>query len=62
MNCIVDMNDNVQTIASRSAHPGGVISCRGDGSVTFYSNSINIDVWRALCSSRGGEVIDATDL
>jgi prepilin-type N-terminal cleavage/methylation domain-containing protein len=42
-------------IASRSYHPGGVQSATGDGSVKFRTDTINLDVWRALSSSRGGE-------
>jgi prepilin-type N-terminal cleavage/methylation domain-containing protein len=44
-------------IASRSYHSGGVQTAMGDGSVKFRSDTINIDVWRALSSSRGGESI-----
>ena len=53
------MNDAHQTMASRSAHPAGVNSSMGDGSVRFFSDIIDVQVWRALCSSRGGEVIDS---
>jgi prepilin-type N-terminal cleavage/methylation domain-containing protein len=42
-------------LASRSYHPGGVQSALGDGSVKFRTDTISIDVWRALASSRGGE-------
>jgi prepilin-type N-terminal cleavage/methylation domain-containing protein len=41
--------------AARSKHPGGVNSLKGDGSVTFFSDSIDLAVWRALGSTRGGE-------
>jgi len=44
--------------ASRSAHPGGVNSAMGDGSVRFINNYVDVQTWRALCSSRGGEPID----
>ena len=44
-------------IVSRSRHPGGVNSVFCDGHVTFISNSIAIDAWRALSTSRGGETI-----
>jgi prepilin-type N-terminal cleavage/methylation domain-containing protein len=46
-----------QAIAARSHHPGGVQASRCDGSVSFYSDSIDEDVWRALTSAAGGEVI-----
>jgi len=57
--CTVTMEDNVQTIASRSAHPGGVNSAMGDGSVRFSTESIDVFIWRAICSSRGSETISA---
>jgi prepilin-type N-terminal cleavage/methylation domain-containing protein len=44
-------------IASRSYHPGGVQAAMGDGSVKFRSDTISIDVWRALASSRGAEKV-----
>jgi prepilin-type N-terminal cleavage/methylation domain-containing protein len=53
--CVVDMNDDNQTIASRSAHPGGVNSAFGDAGVRFYSDSVDVQVWRALCSAWGDE-------
>jgi prepilin-type N-terminal cleavage/methylation domain-containing protein/prepilin-type processing-associated H-X9-DG protein len=58
--CIVDMNDSNQTIASRSPHTGGVNSAMGDGSVRFITDAVDVVTWRALCSSQGGEVIDAS--
>jgi prepilin-type N-terminal cleavage/methylation domain-containing protein/prepilin-type processing-associated H-X9-DG protein len=42
-------------MASRSRHTGGVNSVMCDGSVRFTQQSINIDTWRALSTSRGGE-------
>lgn len=45
------------TLASRSRHAGGVNVGLCDGSVTFISDNITIDVWRALSTTRGGEVI-----
>lgn len=49
--------NNEQYTASRSHHSGGVQAAMGDGSVKFRSNSINIDVWRALASARGAESV-----
>jgi prepilin-type N-terminal cleavage/methylation domain-containing protein len=40
-------------ITARSKHRGGVNASRCDGSVTFYSDSISDQVWRALTSARG---------
>ncbi len=53
--CVVDMDLEQQTIASRSPHAGGVHSALGDGSVRFVHDAIDAAVWRALCSSAGGE-------
>jgi prepilin-type N-terminal cleavage/methylation domain-containing protein len=46
-------------LASRSRHPGGVSAVLGDGSVRFIKNSINLITWRALSTTRGGEIISA---
>jgi prepilin-type N-terminal cleavage/methylation domain-containing protein/prepilin-type processing-associated H-X9-DG protein len=45
--------------AARSFHPGGVNALLADGSVKFYKSSINQNIWRALSTSQGGEVISA---
>ena len=45
--------------AARSRHPGGVNAVNCDGSVHYYKNTVNIIVWRALASTRGGEIISA---
>ncbi len=58
--CVIDMNDAHQTMASRSAHPAGVNTAMGDASMRYISDTIDVQVWRALCSSRGREVIDAS--
>jgi prepilin-type N-terminal cleavage/methylation domain-containing protein/prepilin-type processing-associated H-X9-DG protein len=42
-----------------SRHPGGVNLLMGDGSVRFLKDTVNVDVWRALGTIRGGEVISA---
>jgi prepilin-type N-terminal cleavage/methylation domain-containing protein/prepilin-type processing-associated H-X9-DG protein len=40
--------------ASRSRHVGGVNSLLCDGSVRFFANSIDLNVWRAAGSSQDG--------
>ncbi|WP_435016480.1 DUF1559 domain-containing protein [Tundrisphaera sp. TA3] len=45
--------------ASRSRHPGGVNSVFCDGSVKFVKNTININTWRAISTSKGGEVVSS---
>jgi prepilin-type processing-associated H-X9-DG protein len=46
---------------ARSSHPGGVNAAMADGSVRFAKDSVAINTWRALSSSRGGEVLRASD-
>jgi prepilin-type N-terminal cleavage/methylation domain-containing protein/prepilin-type processing-associated H-X9-DG protein len=45
---------------SRSRHPGGVNALSCDGSVKFFKDSINYATFRAVGSSQGNEVIDAS--
>ena len=47
-----------QYIVSRSRHPGGVHALMCDGSVQFFEDSININLWRNMSSMAGGEVGD----
>ena len=50
---------NIQ--AARSRHTDGVNVVLGDGSVRFVSQSINIDVWRAMSTIAGGEPVTLPD-
>ncbi len=43
---------------ARSFHSGGVQVLLCDGSTQFVSQGVKQDVWRALFSRNGGEVID----
>ncbi|MEX0866657.1 MAG: DUF1559 domain-containing protein [Pirellulales bacterium] len=45
------------TNAARSRHIGGVQAALCDGSVTFISDHIDLQSWRALSTARGGEVV-----
>ena len=47
-------------ITSRSYHEGGVQSAMLDGSVSFQTESIDLDLWRALSTRRRGEVVSLT--
>jgi hypothetical protein len=49
------LTNNVTIMSARSFHAGGVNAALGDCSVRFFSDTINIDVWRALASTYGGE-------
>lgn len=62
-NLIGDNNGTpLQSFAARSKHPGGVHASFCDGSVRFFSNTTNLATWRALSTSKGGEVFDASEL
>lgn len=47
-------------LSASSTHPGGVNVSMADGSVRFVSQTINAQVWRALGTRAGGEVISAS--
>jgi prepilin-type N-terminal cleavage/methylation domain-containing protein len=44
---------------ARSNHPQGVHASMADGSVRFVKSSINLNIWKALGSRAGGEIIDS---
>jgi prepilin-type N-terminal cleavage/methylation domain-containing protein/prepilin-type processing-associated H-X9-DG protein len=44
----------------RSRHPGGLQFAFADGSVHFVTNAINLNLYRALATIQGGEVVDAS--
>ncbi len=44
-----------ESIAARSRHPSGVSAVQCDGSVRFFSNNVNLDVWRAWGSAAAGD-------
>lgn len=48
---------NFALVSARSAHTGGVQIALVDGSCRFVSENINLDIWRALATRAGGEVI-----
>ena len=57
-NCQVENNwPNANYYAARSLHPGGVNASFCDGSVHFFSDEIDLSVWRALSTSQGSESI-----
>jgi prepilin-type N-terminal cleavage/methylation domain-containing protein len=47
---------------ARSRHPGGVNAMLGDASVRFIKNSISLQVWRALSTMQGGEIVSSDAL
>ncbi len=46
-------------LAARSRHPGGVNALLGDGSVRFIKDSVREDIWWALGSRAGNEVLSS---
>jgi prepilin-type processing-associated H-X9-DG protein len=44
-----------------SYHPGGVNLLFGDGSVKFMKETVALNVWRALSTRNGGEVLSSSD-
>jgi prepilin-type N-terminal cleavage/methylation domain-containing protein len=44
-------------VTSRSHHQGGVFSLLMDGSVRFVAETVELDVWRAVSTRDGGEVV-----
>jgi prepilin-type N-terminal cleavage/methylation domain-containing protein/prepilin-type processing-associated H-X9-DG protein len=57
--CTGTAGDSEAFAASRSRHPGGVNVLFGDGGVRFVKDTISHQVWIALNTTRGGEVISA---
>ncbi len=49
--------DTYAAVTSRSYHPGGVNALFMDGSGHFMSNSVRQEIWRALGTRAGGEVV-----
>jgi len=45
------------TMAATSRHPNGVNVVFGDGSLRFVTNNIDLSIWRAMGTRRGGEVV-----
>jgi len=49
----------LQSFAARSHHPGGVNAAMCDGSIHFFSDYIEWNVWQAMSTAQGGEPVDA---
>ncbi len=58
MPCIVQGGLGDEYYAARSRHPGGVNVLFGDGHAEFYENSVDLKVWRALATVKGGEILN----
>jgi hypothetical protein len=53
----VSAQGNYTRMAARSWHAGGVNAGLADGSIRFVTNQINLDIWRGVGSTNGGEVV-----
>jgi prepilin-type processing-associated H-X9-DG protein len=51
------VNDAGGATTASSRHPGGVHVALADGSARFVQEQLALDVWWALGSSAGGEVL-----
>jgi prepilin-type processing-associated H-X9-DG protein len=59
--CNLIGNDTLgQSLAARSLHTGGVNAVMCDGSVRFFPDTIDLDVWQALSTANGSESVSAT--
>jgi prepilin-type N-terminal cleavage/methylation domain-containing protein len=56
-NRVADNRDLEETIAARSRHPNGVQAVLCDGSVRFFSNNVNLDIWRGLGTAGAGDPV-----
>jgi hypothetical protein len=60
MKCSQNRTDGAMWAAARSRHPGGVVASHCDGSVKFYEDGIDLQIWRALATRAGND--DSTGL
>jgi prepilin-type processing-associated H-X9-DG protein len=58
---IADAPGEHAIISARSLHTGGVNASMGDGSVRFVSDSIALNIWRAVGTRNVGEVANFED-
>ena len=52
----MDMRQQKGRLAARSSHPGGVVTLRGDGSVAFVADTIDLSAWRACATRMNGDL------
>ncbi len=58
MRCVeMQASGTLMWASARSRHPGGVNAAMADGSVKFFTDSINVLVWKTLATRAGGEVV-----
>ncbi len=54
--CVPWSSQQMWMMGARSQHPGGVQVALCDGSTQFIADAIDINVWRALSTSKGAEI------
>ena len=57
LRCLAPDPTNRAYQTARSRHTGGVQATRGDGSVTFIGDSIDLQIWLALLAQADGQVV-----
>ncbi len=55
--CVGATSSMPETLAARSRHPGGVQGAMCDGSVRFFTSTIEWSTWNRLGSTQGGEML-----
>ncbi len=53
--CTQNISDSNVWASARSMHPNGVNASMGDGSVRFFTNTIDPAIWKALATRANGE-------
>lgn len=57
MSFIADTPREAAIVSARSDHPGGVNATFGDGHVDFFTDNIELLVWRAIGTRNGAEAV-----
>ena len=56
LQCILNRDDGDVWASARSRHVEGVNASHCDGSVKFYNNDVNLQLWKMLATKAGGEI------
>jgi prepilin-type processing-associated H-X9-DG protein len=60
LSSIPDTPGEHSVVAARSYHPGAVVVAFGDGHTAIVADEIDINVWRAVGTRNGEEVVDTS--